>query len=874
MKTQKFVYDFSQGEASQKSLLGGKGANLCEMTRMEIPVPPGFVVTTDACHAFLDNEKQFPAGMWAEVEKHLKTLEKTMGKTLGDPKDPLLVSIRSGAPISMPGMMDTVLNLGLNDKTVEGLAKITDNPTFAYDSYRRFLQMFANVVLGLEGSLFEKAITAHKKKVGKKEDTDLSADDWKVLAEEFQTIIKKESGAPFPQEPEKQLERSVRAVFESWLNPRAIRYRRINRISDDLGTAVNVQAMVFGNMGDQSGTGVAFTRNPSTGEKKLFGEFLLNAQGEDVVAGIRTPRDIQELDNVSSKVFAQFKDIAEKLETHFHDMQDLEFTIQQGKLFLLQTRTGKRSAAADLKIAIDMVEEGLIDKKEAVLRVSPDSLDKLLHPQIAPGVKRDVLAKGLPASPGAAVGQIVFTADRAESLAAKGKKVILVRHETSPDDIHGMFAAEGILTSCGGMTSHAAVVARGMGKPCVAGAGSISIDEDTGKMTIGKDTFSEGDDLTLDGASGEVLRGACKTKKPTLSGNFQTILDWAEELTPSFRVRTNADTPDDSAKAREFGAKGIGLCRTEHMFFAPERIRVVQEMILSQTEKQREKALAKLLPFQKEDFIGIFNAMDGLPVTIRLLDPPLHEFLPHEKKDIAELAQSFDLKESEVRSLVSSLQEQNPMLGHRGCRLLITHPEVARMQARAIVEAACECHKKGIKALPEIMIPLVGAVAEFTVLREEIEQVVDSVFAEQKTTVPVKIGTMIEIPRACLIADKIAEHADFFSFGTNDLTQMTFGYSRDDAGKFLPYYVSERILSDDPFQTLDQEGVGQLIVQAVEKARTVKPDLKIGICGEHGGDPSSIEFCFHQDFQYVSCSPFRVPVARVAAAQSHLRKFG
>ncbi|MCF7918027.1 pyruvate, phosphate dikinase [Candidatus Gracilibacteria bacterium] len=869
-----YVYSFLEGDSSQKALLGGKGANLAEMTRLGIPVPPGFTVTTETCNAFLANDKKFPDTMWNEVLKHMKELEKKLGKQFGDLKDPLLVSVRSGAAISMPGMMDTILNLGLNDQTVQGLAKSTQNERFAYDSYRRFIQMFSNVVLGLEGKLFEEVISHMKKSHKKTEDTELTADDWKKVIEQFKKIVETETGSTFPQDPEKQLERAIRAVFESWLNPRAITYRKINHISDTLGTAVNVQAMVFGNKGEKSGTGVAFTRNPSTGEKKLFGEFLINAQGEDVVAGIRTPQDISELQKVMPEIFLQFREIAEKLENHFRDMQDLEFTIEQGKLFLLQTRNGKRSAAADLNTAIDMVEEGLISKKEAVLRISPNSLDKLLHPQIAPGIKKQVIAKGLPASPGAAVGKIVFTADHAEALAKKGEKVILVRHETSPEDIHGMFASEGIVTSCGGMTSHAAVVARGMGKPCVAGASKIAISEKDKTATVGNIVLHEGDALTLDGSNGEVILGTCETRQPELSGNFKKILDWADELCPTFKVRTNADTPADSAKAREFGAVGIGLCRTEHMFFDENRIAAMREMILSQTEPQREKALAKLLPYQKKDFIGIFTAMDGFPVTVRLLDPPLHEFLPQKEEDIRALAKELGLSFEEVRHHVTSLHESNPMLGHRGCRLMITYPEVAKMQTRAIMEAACECHQKGIKAIPEIMVPLVGATTELSFLRKLIEGVIQEVFEEYKMNFSVLIGTMIEIPRACLIADKIAKYADFFSFGTNDLTQMTFGYSRDDAGKFLPSYVSDGFLPHDPFQVLDQEGIGQLITLGVEKARSVKPDLKIGICGEHGGEPSSIDFCFHQDFNYVSCSPFRVPVARIAAAQSYLKKWG
>jgi pyruvate,orthophosphate dikinase len=870
----KYVYSFTEGDTSQKELLGGKGANLAEMASMGIPVPPGFTITTEACNEFLAMDKKFPEGLWEAALENLKQVETTLGKKFGDAQNPLLVSVRSGAAISMPGMMDTVLNLGLNDETVQGIAKSTGNELFAYDSYRRFIQMFGNVVLGLESKLFEDAIHAVKESENKTDNTELTAENWKQIVETFKQIVETETGSTFPQDPSKQLERAVRAVFESWLTPRAITYRRINNISDDLGTAVNIQAMVYGNMGETSGTGVAFTRNPSTGEKKFFGEFLMNAQGEDVVAGIRTPKDIAELKDSMPEVLEELTTISETLEKHFRNMQDIEFTIQEGKLFLLQTRNGKRSAAADLKTAIDMVEEGLISKKEAILRINASSLDKLLHPQIAPGIEKNVVTIGLPASPGAASGQVVFKSDDAQEAAEKGEKVILIRHETSPEDIHGMHAAQGILTACGGMTSHAAVVARGMGKPCVAGAMEISINEATQQAKVGDTIVKAGDWLTIDGATGEVMTGQCKTVKPNLSKDFKKMLDWSDELCPAFKVRTNADTPEDTKKAREFGAVGIGLCRTEHMFFDADRIIAVREMILSQTTEQRQAALDKLLPYQKQDFVGIFTAMDSCPVTVRLLDAPLHEFLPHKTEEVAVIAKNLGLETEEVTTHITSLGEQNPMLGHRGCRLMISYPAIARMQTRAIVEAACECRAKNIEAIPEIMIPFIGAVSELAFLRKIIQEEMHTVFEEKNMHFEIPIGTMIEIPRACLISDEIAKHADFFSFGTNDLTQMTFGYSRDDAGKFLPKYVSNDFLKHDPFQVLDQTGVGKLIKMAVSQARESVPDLKVGICGEHGGEPTSIDFCLHQDFNYVSCSPFRVPIARVAAAQSYLKRFG
>ena len=868
-----YVFSFDEKIGFSKELLGGKGANLAEMTSLGIPVPPGFTISTEACLEFLNKNKHFPEGLWDQVLGKIKKLEAQTGKEFGSKTNPLLVSVRSGAAVSMPGMMDTILNLGLNDKTVKGLAEKTGNETFAYDSYRRFIQMFGNVVMGIDHHHFEGIINDIKSIAKKKEDTELQADDWKEVVNRYQKLIELERGTAFPQDPLKQLERSIQAVFESWLIPRAITYRKIHKISDDLGTAVNVQTMVFGNKGDTSGTGVAFTRNPSTGTKKLYGEFLINAQGEDVVAGIRTPQDISHLEKVFPSLFKQLSDTAEKLENHFKDMQDLEFTIEEEKLYLLQTRSGKRAAQAALKIAVDMVEEGSINKKQALLRIDPESLNQLLHPRIADNAQKHIIAKGLPASPGAAVGQAVFSSDDAHEWTEKGKSVILIRHETSPEDIHGMHAAKGILTACGGMTSHAAVVARGMGTCCVAGATSVVVNEKAKKFTIGDIVVHEGDFITLDGSLGEVILGKCDTVPPDLSEDFKTVLSWADEQ-GSMYVRTNADTPKDAAKAREFGAKGIGLCRTEHMFFSEERISVMREMILSQNVTQREKALAKLLPYQRMDFKKIFEVMDGYPVTVRLLDPPLHEFLPHKNKDIELMAKELDMTFEEVKDLVVNLGEVNPMLGHRGCRLMITYPEIAKMQTRAITEAACEVQREGGIISPEIMVPLVGMVSELKFLKGVIQEVIQEVFTEQKMTVNIKIGTMIEVPRACLVADEIAEVAEFFSFGTNDLTQMTFGVSRDDTAKFLPKYVEQGYLQNDPFQVLDIKGVGRLIAIAVERGRNANPDIKIGICGEHGGEPSSINYCFHHDFQYVSCSPYRVPIARMAAAQSYLRKVG
>ena len=870
---QKYVYSFSEAQGNLKNLLGGKGANLAEMTRLDIPVPPGFTISTDSCNAYLNNNKQFPQGLWDEVLDHIKVLEKSSSKGFGSSENPLLVSVRSGAPVSMPGMMDTILNLGLNDNAVIGLAQKTGNERFAYDSYRRFIQMFGNVVLKIPGELFEEVISNLKQSKNLIEDAELSPSDWKDIIVQFKALVKRESGSSFPEDPYKQLERAVRAVFSSWLTPRAITYRRIHKIADDLGTAVNIQSMVFGNMGKTSGTGVAFTRDPSTGEKKFYGEFLMNAQGEDVVAGIRTPQEISELKVILPKVYEELCDVYKKLEGHFKDMQDIEFTIEEGKLYMLQTRNGKRSAAAALRIVVDMVSEGLITKKKALKRIDPASLDALMHPQISKNAQKNVLTQGLPASPGAAVGQVVFHSDDAEKWVNDGKKVILIRHETSPEDIHGMHAAAGVLTACGGMTSHAAVVARGMGTPCVSGASNIVVNTKMKKASIGEVLIQEGDFITIDGSSGEVILGECETEMPNLSGDFETILDWANEYR-SLKVRTNADTPEDAQRARDFGAEGIGLCRTEHMFFEEERILAMREMILSKTGEQRKLSLEKLLPFQVEDFKGIFKAMEGCPVTIRLLDPPLHEFLPQKNSDIEELAKNLGLSFEEVKDHVVNLHEVNPMLGHRGCRLMMSYPEVAKMQVRAITEAACAIQKKGLIVYPEIMIPLVGIVSELKYLKAVVQETIQEVFMEQGMSMKIKVGTMIEVPRACLVAEDIAQHADFFSFGTNDLTQMTFGYSRDDVGKFLPHYIDSGHLKHDPFQVLDQEGVGRLISLAVGKARKVNSKIKIGICGEHGGEPSSIDFCYHNDFNYVSCSPYRVPIARLAAAQSAIRKWG
>ncbi|MBE3577701.1 MAG: pyruvate, phosphate dikinase [Limnochordales bacterium] len=871
----KMVYAFggpgrAEGEGDMKILLGGKGAGLAEMTNLGIPVPPGFTITTEVCIEFYNNGKKWPEGLEEQVKEGLKRIEELMGAKFGDPDNPLLLSVRSGARVSMPGMMDTILNLGLNDQAVEGLARKTNNPRFAWDCYRRFIQMYSDVVLGVDHDHFEKLIQARKDQKGVKLDVELDAEDWKALVAQYKELVLRETGKPFPQDPWEQLKGAINAVFDSWNNPRAIKYREINGIPHDWGTAVNVMAMVFGNMGENSGTGVAFTRDPATGEKRFFGEYLPNAQGEDVVAGIRTPYPVSELERRMPEVYKQLEEIYKKLENHYKDMQDIEFTVQEGKLYMLQTRSGKRTARAAVKIAVDMVHEGLIDKKTALLRVDPKQLDQLLHPMIDPKAKYEVLAKGLPASPGAAVGRVVFTADDAEEWAKRGEKVILVRSETSPEDIGGMNVAQGILTSRGGMTSHAAVVARGMGKCCVAGAGDIVVDEEARRFRVGNVVVKEGDWITLNGTTGEVILGQVNLVEPSLAGEFAELMSWADEIR-KLGVRANADIPRDAKVAREFGAEGIGLCRTEHMFFAPDRIKAVREMILADDAAGREKALAKLLPFQKNDFIGLFREMQGRPVTIRLLDPPLHEFLPQEEEQLQELSREMGVPVEKLRDRVESLKEFNPMLGHRGCRLGITYPEIYNMQVRAIFEAACELAKEGMTVVPEVMIPLVGTKKELEVLRKNVERVAEEVMAAAGVKLEYRIGTMIEVPRAAVTADEIAQVADFFSFGTNDLTQMTFGFSRDDAGKFLGAYLEQEILPADPFQTLDQEGVGQLVRMGVEKGRAANPNLKTGICGEHGGDPKSIEFCHRVGLTYVSCSPYRVPIARLAAAQAQIK---
>jgi pyruvate,orthophosphate dikinase len=860
----------AEGTAKMKEFLGGKGANLAEMTNIGIPVPPGFTISTDMCHQYYENGKKYPAGLEEEVKKALERLEKLMGKKLGDPSDPLLVSVRSGAAVSMPGMMDTVLNLGLNSKSVIGLATKTNNERLAWDSYRRFIQMFGDVVLEVDHDDFEHALSQAKEKKKVKFDNDLDAKDLQNLVTEYKKIVREKTKKDFPEDPMEQLWLSIKAVFDSWNNPRANKYRELNGIRGLLGTAVNVQAMVFGNMGQTSGTGVAFTRNPSTGENKLYGEFLMNAQGEDVVAGIRTPVPLAELKNVMSHVFDQFSDISLTLEKHYKDMQDIEFTIQEGKLYLLQTRSGKRTAQAAVRVAVEMFKEGLIDKKTAILRVNPHQLDQLLHPMIDPKTKYHVAAKGLPASPGAAVGQIVFSAEKAEHWDEEGKKVVLVRTETSPEDIGGMAVAQGILTARGGMTSHAAVVARGMGKCCVAGCQDVVIDEKNGTCRIGKDTLKEGDEITLNGSTGEVIVGALKLVSPELSGEFGELMGWADEAR-RLKVRTNADTPKDCVVARKFGAEGIGLCRTEHMFFEGDRIDAVREMILAEDLTGREKALSKLLPMQRGDFVGIFEAMNGLPVTIRLLDPPLHEFIPHTDEDIKDLSKKIGVSVEKLKAKNETLKEFNPMLGHRGCRLGVTFPEIYKMQTQAIFEAACEVAKKGVKVIPEVMIPLVGDVNELKFLKKDLEEVAQKVMSDRNLKVEYLFGTMIEVPRAALTADEIAKEAQFFSFGTNDLTQMTFAFSRDDAGVFLKDYYEKGIFQDDPFQTIDRKGVGELMKIAIEKGRSTNPKVKLGICGEHGGNPESVQLCHSLGLDYVSCSPYRVPVARLAAAHAQLK---
>jgi len=868
----KFVYYFggkqSEAKPGMKALLGGKGANLAEMANLGIPVPPGFTITTEACGLYYENDMNWPGGLSDQITEKIDQLEKMMGAQLGSTEDPLLVSVRSGAAVSMPGMMDTVLNLGINEAVVRALIIKTENERFAWDSYRRFIQMFGNVVMDIEHEEFEHVIEAKKKAVGVHLDTELTAEDLRDIVSKYLEVYGREVGSDFPQDPRMQLDLAINAVFKSWNNPRAHRYRQLNDIRGLKGTAVNVQAMVFGNMGETSGTGVLFSRNPSTGENKLYGEYLMNAQGEDVVAGIRTPKPLHTLKKQNAKVYDQLLKITQRLEKHYRDMQDMEFTIQEGKLYILQTRNGKRTASAAIRIACDLVKEKLITEDQALLRLDPKSLDQLLHPTFDPKAPKDVLSVGLPASPGAATGKIVFDAHTAERWAQeRNERVILVRIETSPEDIGGMSAAKGILTARGGMTSHAAVVARGMGKCCVAGCGDLNINYSKKEVEVKGRKFKEGDYISLDGSRGEVYAGEVPTQEPKLSKEFAQVMKWADRRR-FLKVRTNADTPHDAIVARKFGAEGIGLCRTEHMFFEGDRIIAVREMILADDRAGREKALKKLLPMQRSDFEGIFVAMKGLAVTIRLLDPPLHEFVPHEKENQKEMAEIMGVSVDKVRQKVSSLSEFNPMLGHRGCRLGISYPEIYDMQVRAIMEAACIVKKKKIKVYPEIMIPLVGTVKELSVLKQNAKRVIQQVFQEQGTKVDYLIGTMIEIPRAALTSAEIAKEAEFFSFGTNDLTQMTFGYSRDDAGVFLTEYLNQGILDYDPFQTLDASGVGELIRIGIESARKVKPKLKVGICGEHGGDPNSVKLCHGLGMNYVSCSPFRVPIARLSAAQA------
>ena len=912
----KYIYFFgngsADGNANMKDLLGGKGANLAEMANLGFPVPSGFTISTEACDAYNKKNKTYPPGLQGEIDKNLLRLEREMGAKLGNAKNPLLVSVRSGAAASMPGMMDTVLNLGLNPDSVQGLIAKTGNERFPWDAYRRFINMFGNVVMGMEHHDFEEIMDRHKKKARVENDTDLSAEQLKNVCEDFIALYKKRTRTNFPLNPKEQLRKAIVAVFDSWNNPRAIKYREIYGIKGLLGTAVNVQAMVYGNMGNDSATGVCFTRNPSTGENKFYGEFLLNAQGEDVVAGIRTPEPISDLQKELPVAYKKLVKIRRDLEKHYKDLQDMEFTIQEGKLFMLQTRNGKRTTHAAVKIAVDMVKEKLIDKRTAISRIDANQLDQLLHPTFDPKAKRDVIARGLPASPGAAFGRVVFHADDAERLAAKGEVVILVRIETSPEDVGGMHVSQGILTTRGGMTSHAAVVARGMGTCCVAGCGSIQINYQKEAFTVDGKVVKKGDYISLDGTLGEVMLGKVPTVEPALSGDFNKLMKWTDEIR-RLKIRTNADTPEDAKRGKDFGAEGIGLCRTEHMFFGENRIDYVRQMILtagnvtsletavketeseldnapkrklsllkSKAKKMKAKlktsqklyngALNKLLPMQRSDFEKIFKIMDGFPVTIRLLDPPLHEFLPNEKSLQIELARKMGMTLKEIKDRVNSLHETNPMLGLRGCRLGIIYPDIYRMQVQAIIEAACTVKKNGIKVIPEIMIPLVGTEGEMSVLKKDVETVANRVLAKKGVKINYKIGTMIEIPRAALTADRIARHAEFFSFGTNDLTQMTFGYSRDDVGSFVPQFVKSGILKKDPFQILDQEGVGQLVKTGIKKGRQTRPDLKIGICGEHGGDPSSIEFCHRNAMDYVSCSPFRVPIARLATAQAVIKE--
>ncbi len=870
--SQKYVYLFEEGKASMRELLGGKGANLAEMTNIGMPVPYGFTITTEACNRYYEDGEKIADEIVDEIQVYLKKLEEKSGKVLGSKENPLLVSVRSGARASMPGMMDTILNLGINDEVVETVAATTNNPRFAYDSYRRFIQMFSDVVMGLPKSTFEVIIDEMKEARGVKLDTELNADDMKEMVVKFKEYYKKNMGTDFPQDAKFQLMEAIKAVFRSWNNERAIYYRRINDIPSDWGTAVNVQMMVFGNMGDDCGTGVAFTRNPATGEKKLFGEFLMNAQGEDVVAGVRTPMTIDQLAQTSPDAYKQFVEICDKLEAHYKDMQDMEFTVEHGKLFMLQTRNGKRTGAAALKIACDLVDEGVIDEREAVLRVEPQQLDTLLHPQFdAEALKKaNVITRGLAASPGAACGQVVFTADDAIAWKKEGKKTVLVRLETSPEDIQGMAASEGILTVRGGMTSHAAVVARGMGACCVSGCGDIKMGDK--EFTVGGKTYHEGDWISIDGSTGCVYGEQIPTQPATISGNFERFMGWADSIR-TLQVRTNADTPKDAAQALAFGAQGIGLVRTEHMFFETEKLKAIREMIVSTTTEQRKAALEKVLPLQQKDFEGIYEAMQGLPVTIRYLDPPLHEFVPKEDSEIAELANEMGMKFEDLKAVCDGLHEFNPMMGHRGCRLAVTYPEIAEMQTKAVIGAAINTQKKhpDWNVVPEIMIPLVGEVKELKFVKDIVVKTADAMIAEAGVKLEYHVGTMIEIPRAALLADEIAEEAEFFSFGTNDLTQMTFGFSRDDAGAFLDAYYDNKIYEQDPFAKLDQHGVGKLIEYAVKQGRSTRPNIKLGICGEHGGEPSSIEFCHRVGLTYVSCSPYRVPIARLAAAQAAVR---
>ncbi len=873
MMSEKYVYNFDEGDMSMRSLLGGKGANLAEMSSMGINVPYGFTVTTEACARFYEEGEKLWDELNEEISKHIKDLEAKNEKTFGNNEDPLLVSVRSGAPISMPGMMDTILNLGLNDDAVLGLAKRTENPRFAYDSYRRFIQMFSDVAMGIDKNKFEKVLSAKKEEKGVSTDNELTEEDLKDVVEKYKVVYKEEKGEDFPQDPRDQLNKAVSAVFASWNNERAILYRKINEIDDSMGTAVNVQTMVFGNMGDSSGTGVAFSRNPATGENKLFGEYLMNAQGEDVVAGVRTPKEINTLQDMMPEVYEEFANTARTLEEHYKDMQDMEFTIQDGKLFLLQTRNGKRTAQAAVQVAVDMVNEGLIDEKEAVLRIEPKELDGLLHPTFTEKALADnePISKGLAASPGAAVGKICFSAKEAAQRAKDGEEVILVREETSPEDLEGMISANGILTARGGMTSHAAVVARGMGKCCVAGAGELRVSEEERTVKVGDKVYGEEDVISIDGSTGAIYDTALETQPPQFKGAFGTFMEWVDKYR-DMKVRTNADTPRDAAQALEFGAEGIGLCRTEHMFFKEDRIFQVRKMILASDLETREAALEKILPMQEDDFYQIYSLMKERPVTVRLLDPPLHEFLPKGEKEIADLASELNLEVAAVKERIAELSEVNPMLGFRGLRLAVIYPEIARMQARAIIQAALHCKKDGINVVPEIMIPLSSEVKELKLVKDTVVEEIEKVFEETGDKVDYLLGTMIEIPRAAITADEIAEITDFFSFGTNDLTQMTFGLSRDDAGKFLPSYIDKGILERDPFQVLDQKGVGFLVETAVKKGRDTNDKLHLGICGEHGGEPSTVKYLYNVGLDYVSCSPFRVPIAKLAAAQAAIEK--